>query len=351
MDKWKRMECQVPMHQATYTVTFEEHALSGNRLARQCPLDNGFHTEQPAESLGSLDALPNECISQILSYLDIKTLTDFRRINRQAMQHIDMIPEYAAIVKYCSMMLRGLLSVETAQNISLQLAFEKLCTPGCEICGDFGPYIWLLTCRRVCFTCSRSSRFLEPISRSLASYTFGLNSKIIKSLPCALSLKGRYRPSDANHFTRYRMRHVLVDVESAHEAGIARHGSEKAIETYREAREEKQQSTTPHNPYTRRFRQTAPIAGRDMFIVRTPFLDLSIQANPMVHDGFHCLGCKCSGERRDRSRMFTPKSFLAHLEEHGSVESRHISEATRTMEGYGYTRFVHVTCNPMADHE
>ncbi|KAF2136590.1 uncharacterized protein K452DRAFT_237240, partial [Aplosporella prunicola CBS 121167] len=85
--------------------------------------------------------------------LDLRTLTDFRCVNQRAMQVVDSIFPYNAIIKHVRNALRGILSIETGRWITCEALFETLCTPQCESCGAFGGYLYLITCKRVCYRC------------------------------------------------------------------------------------------------------------------------------------------------------------------------------------------------------
>jgi hypothetical protein len=58
-----------------------------------------------------LDQLPAELLIQVLLYIDIPSLTVFRRVNRRAMQLVDSVPQYAAIINYCPNTIRAILSI------------------------------------------------------------------------------------------------------------------------------------------------------------------------------------------------------------------------------------------------
>lgn len=103
---------------------FDAHTHPKDPIKHICPLDNGKHctptTTTDDKALGILEKLPLELLNMIFMSLDIRSLTDFRRVNRRAMQAIDAIPEYAKIVTHAPFSLRASLSIETAKNYSCQ---------------------------------------------------------------------------------------------------------------------------------------------------------------------------------------------------------------------------------------
>jgi len=114
---------------------FQERTLDCNRLATYCPLDNGRHLNTaPSADLGALNILPQELLVLVLRELDLQTLTNFRRVNRQAMISVDAVPTYAILVRHAPNTIRDMLSLGSARfNTCLDL-YEKLCTEECDIC-------------------------------------------------------------------------------------------------------------------------------------------------------------------------------------------------------------------------
>ena len=128
-------------------------------LSVHCPLDNGRHTLEPKCSIGALVVLPLEILFDVLVRLDLKTLTDFRRVNQRAMEVVDSTPEYKAIVTNVPNFLRVILGLKTGPWISCQLLNDKFLDSRCEYCNDIGGYLYLLTCRRVCFICYQKKKY------------------------------------------------------------------------------------------------------------------------------------------------------------------------------------------------
>lgn len=74
--------------------------------------------------------------------------TDFRRVSQRAIQMIDLIPQYRRIIRYTPASIQGCLSIGAGRLFSCQNLYEKLCTAECDICGDVGGYLYLITCRQ-----------------------------------------------------------------------------------------------------------------------------------------------------------------------------------------------------------
>ncbi|KAJ5257009.1 hypothetical protein N7478_013113 [Penicillium angulare] len=188
-------------------------------------IDNSYHSasqfdfRSPRYGLGALDRLPLEIINLALIQLDMQTLTDFRHVNRTARLVIDSIPQYKRILAHVPAAIRGSLNIETARFFSCLDLYEKLSTAECDSCGDFGGYLYLVTCRRVCFLCLTKKSDYLPVLRKDAIRKFGLRSEHLASLPCMKSFPGCYSPRKI----KCLQRQTLIDYSSARQTGIAVH--------------------------------------------------------------------------------------------------------------------------------
>lgn len=131
--------------------------LDDNDLDEHIPLDNGYHKTHPSTDLGILDRLPLELLTDILLQVDLQALTGFRRVNQRAMQVVDSVPQYDAIVEHAPNSLRALLTVNKGRNVNCLELYDKMCTFKCETCGEFGGFLYLITLRRACIECFRMS--------------------------------------------------------------------------------------------------------------------------------------------------------------------------------------------------
>ena len=307
-------------------------------------LDDNLSTSEPLLSectqscadLGVLEVLPLEIIHRLLVRLDLRSLTDFRRANRRATEIVSTIPQYKAITTYARNALRGSLIIGTGQFFSCETLYAKLCTAEGDQCGDFGGYLYLLTCARVCFLClSEDNRFL-PLRYSDATRKFGVPRHILNTLPHMKSIPGSYCTYSPNG-KKVRDRVTLVDSESAYHAGIMLYGSLKVMEEYvanqadyklRKYNERLSLTTTENPGSTARYeRQTRIKDGFDrragnpirfVSIVRTPWLNRSSQQPEW---GFYCVGCRKGSRNRvlHWRRRFNKASFSTHLELCGDI--------------------------------
>ncbi|GAB0132884.1 hypothetical protein EsDP_00001305 [Epichloe bromicola] len=171
--------------------TIIDHTLDDARLETRCPLDNGRHHGQPKHQVGRLDLLPAELIAEVLLALDIPSLTTFRRINRRAMSLVDSLRQYFVIFQHCPNILRAIVSID-AKHFDCATLFKTLLTTNCATCDRFGCYLYLITCKRVCYFCFTTNILYFPVSPKLATKHTGLSRRELKPLPHICSLPGRF---------------------------------------------------------------------------------------------------------------------------------------------------------------
>ncbi|KAL4905246.1 hypothetical protein BDW74DRAFT_178251 [Aspergillus multicolor] len=328
-----------------------DHTLDDNETL--CALDNGRHHPAPDATLGALDTLPLELLNMLLTLLDIRSLTDFRRVNQRAMQVVNSIPQYRTITEHAPTSLRAMLSIGTGRWISSQDLYNKLYTAECDICGDFGGYLYLLTCRRVCFCFTQDPAYL-PLWRADAARKFGLSREYLAGIPAMKTIPGFYSPRELKVQTRI----TLLDHDSALRAGVAVHGSVGAmgryvsevsseeIERYRERALQHSAgagSASP-DPTPRQPRVEDEFDGyesnpkRFVAVVRAPVLKAQAGSR-MPEWGFHCVACKGHhyGRPLHWRRLYTEESFRDHLDEcgdcgWGACSVIHLNELIATRE-------------------
>ncbi|KAI5861422.1 hypothetical protein GGS23DRAFT_576753 [Durotheca rogersii] len=285
-----------------------DNTLDDAQLATRCPLDNGrlADASTPARySAGQLDHLPAELVLLVLLQLDIPSLTRLRRANRRAMQLVDSLPQYAALVRHCPNIIRAILSIQ-ADAFDCETLYRILSTTRCSTCDRSGDHLYLIDCRRVCYFCFTGRPEYLPLTIGLASSLFAPNEAQKRSgvtarrllyaanLPNVLSLPGRYCSawgSDGGNLARKRLR--IFDRRAVAVHSQASLGPPKLDRTTREPR-------------------------RYMAIVTAPYL---LDAGRQVDWGCFCLGCR--DETDETARHFrikyTREGILEHIARHGPV--------------------------------
>ncbi|KAG6106238.1 hypothetical protein E4U13_007535, partial [Claviceps humidiphila] len=100
--------------------------------------------------------------------LDIPSLTDLRRVNRRAMDIVDSVPQYAALIKHCPNIVRAILSIK-ADAFDCNVLYKTLSTFSCSTCECFGDHLYLIDCRRVCYHCFTERLESFPLTVGRAS--------------------------------------------------------------------------------------------------------------------------------------------------------------------------------------
>ncbi|KAI5464193.1 hypothetical protein BGZ63DRAFT_401163 [Mariannaea sp. PMI_226] len=141
-----------------------------NCIARGVPIRNSQSPSAriPKESLGLIKALPPELLNQILYQLDLPSLFAFRRVNRCALLAVDGLHSLGVLREHCPDVLGAFLSVRT-RLFDLTHLYETVKTSQCSKCTEFGNYLCLITCRRICYSCF--NRRLEFLPASVTHVT------------------------------------------------------------------------------------------------------------------------------------------------------------------------------------
>ncbi|PYI03077.1 hypothetical protein BO78DRAFT_400088 [Aspergillus sclerotiicarbonarius CBS 121057] len=310
-------------------------------IDRSSHLDNqlNLNSQPPRYGLGTLEKLPLEIIHLGLIQLDIQSLTDFQRVNKRARLITTSIPQYKPILIHAPALLRGILNIQTARYFTCQDLYNTLSTAECDTCGDFGGYLYLITCRRVCFLCFTEQTDYLPLLRQDIIRKFGLDSKHIASLPRMKSFPGCYSPRGIKC---RRRRQTLFDPSAARRAGIAVHGTIEAMETYATEMILKKLPVYQSRPSL-----CGRPDGSGMHVLRPPRVEdpfdaqccnprrfMGVMRAPLLRGmmvapewGFHCLACKPHhyGRPLHWRRMYMVDSFRDHVGECGEiVEGKHV---------------------------
>ncbi|KAI0433108.1 hypothetical protein F5Y09DRAFT_329277 [Xylaria sp. FL1042] len=271
-----------------------DFTLDDAHLETRCPLDNGrHHSTESRHSVGQLDVLPLEIITEILLALDLPTLTTFRRVNRRAMSLVNSLYQYSMVVKQCPNVLRAILSLN-ADSFDCRTLYETLSEEKCETCNQFGSYLYLITCKRVCYICFTSEVDYRPYSAASAAKTTGISRKALpKRLPCVYSLPGIYTPS-----AKFKKRRSLLF-------------DRRAV----------RDKAKPDDPWAHH------IGGVKLPLEDYPALYVSIISAPYLSSsgqsadwGVYCDACRRSGQPETHFRnKYTKDGFLDHCERYGPV--------------------------------
>ncbi|KAM0435929.1 hypothetical protein ACHAPT_002821 [Fusarium lateritium] len=255
-----------------------EFTLDDQRLIRRCPLDNGRHLGEPRHSLGQLDLLPAELLRDVLISLDVPSLTALRRVNRRAMSSVDSLYEYAALFKHCPDVIRGIISIN-ADGYSCKALFKTLSTSRCDVCNCFGYYLYLVTCKRVCYMCFKYGVKHFPVREHYVFEATGLEHKKLDQVPHILGLPTRRALAG-------EPRVKLYDIEAALE----------------------QVGKDALDPRPRQDR--IQVCQRFLALISAPYLQ---SAGRSADWGHYCTGCRTLEPGNCFLRKFTREEFADHV--------------------------------------
>ncbi|QPH19967.1 hypothetical protein C2857_005264 [Epichloe festucae Fl1] len=285
-----------------------DNTLDDAQLVTRCPLDNVRSAERsiPAcQSAGRLDQLPAELLVRVLLYLDVPSLTDFRRVNRRATEIVDSVPQYAAIIKHCPNIVRAILSIK-ADAFDCNVLYKTLSTFSCSTCERFGDHLYLIDCRRVCYFCftRRLEYFPLTVGRASSLFTRDMIQRRkatssrqylrVANIPNIQSLPGQYCTAWASKGGNSARKRLQLFDRGAVIRDLASCSLPKIDKTTRE-----------------------PL--RFMAIITAPHLiDFGRQADW----GYFCLGCKDENEETSRHfrTKYTREGISEHMARYGPVK-------------------------------
>ncbi|KXJ85178.1 hypothetical protein Micbo1qcDRAFT_108701, partial [Microdochium bolleyi] len=241
-----------------------------------------------------LQKLPREINLQILSLLDIPTLSGLRRASLAARNAIDSLLEYKAIAHHAPSIITGILSIN-ANNFSL-LELYHILTKGaqCASCRRQGFYLYLITCKRICRHCFTSKLDYRPIQESDAMRETGLSEEDLELFPHVDSVPGCY--GQDQYVSRHRLR--LFD---------------------RQALSQRHMLHEPVPQERTLIQEVVADACRYMAIVSAPLLGVSCRVITSCDWGVYCLRCRGSEQNRGSCYdKYTQQGFTEHMEKEGS---------------------------------
>ncbi|KAH8702829.1 hypothetical protein GQ44DRAFT_631205 [Phaeosphaeriaceae sp. PMI808] len=308
-------------------LNLDDHTLDKNLPEYATPLQR-----KPAKrNAGVLETLSLELLQLILAQLDLRSVLNVRYVNRRCADLVDSLPELRTIARYGQNALRGSLAINTAATISVEKLYQQLFKKSCKNCGDFAPYLYLITCARVCFHCLSNADQYCPLGIDLIKRKYGLNYNVIQSLPQMRCLPGVYSPGGC----KIPRALALYDAWSALQAAVTYHGSSDNVKTYIENSQaesmalhhRKTQEATEPSSRSSRLRKPASLFPYDrkssnprrfVAVIELPVINKTSKA---VDWGFYCKACRNANEWPRHWRVrYDEETFEQHILACGSIE-------------------------------
>ncbi|KAH7150407.1 hypothetical protein B0J13DRAFT_288384 [Dactylonectria estremocensis] len=296
-----------------------------------------FVCRKPTTGLGALERLPAEMLQTILLDLDLNTFGAFTCVNRRSLEVVESLSEYSAVMTHAPKAYLGALTIKSGAWITFRRLYEKLCTRDCETCGDFGGYLYLITCKRVCFICLVEDKRYLPLDPGHATDEYGFDRHTLRMLPRMAQVQGNYSPQFSESHGR-----LFIDYQSIVDAAVKIRGSVDAVNQQLEKLRQKRnarfqrelteiwdgiedeldllEDRGPPGPSHER-QYSNPL--RFMAITRAPWFNKSTRGADW---GVNCRGCGHTIYKDlDFKRKFTEDTFQKHLEELGDGKAAHFA--------------------------
>ncbi|KAF7560268.1 hypothetical protein G7046_g3879 [Stylonectria norvegica] len=183
--------------------------------------------EHPKSSLGLLDTMSAELILLVFDLLDFQSLSRVSRTCLRGKIIVESLSPYRQVMQHAPKVLTALAKTNLIIHYRASLVLHALRTSRCMSCWDFGAFLYLPTCERVCLECLYQNRGLWMMTTATAKKCFGLTQRQLRTIPIMRSIPGTYsvRGPEKTHRKRYQ----LVSVRHAKQLGLLVHGSSEKL--------------------------------------------------------------------------------------------------------------------------
>ena len=178
-------------------------------------------------SLGALGLAP-EILRMILTQLSFDDLHKLKAVNTLIRSHVISVPEYQTVKAHAPALLAALWITNLSKHFTLCQIYRLLVTSECNICGQFGAYVFLLRLQRCCQRCAENEIDFMPITQDAAKKKYGVRNSDMKLLPKLHSMEGTYRAS-TGELKRYKGKHMLFSRADARRFGNKDPGNEDSV--------------------------------------------------------------------------------------------------------------------------
>lgn len=181
-----------------------------------------------SSSLGLLDLLPAEILLEVLKLIDFQSLSRLLRTSLRGKAVVEALRLYRHVMEYCPKVLAALGKTRLLQHHSAALVRQVLSEQKCVSCFEFGGFLFLPTCERICHDCLDKNYAFHLTDVSFAKKWFSLTSTQLQRIPIMRSIPGRYqlRPEAKSE---HRQPLQLVSVKQLLQLAIDVHGSPEDV--------------------------------------------------------------------------------------------------------------------------
>ncbi|KAM5351107.1 hypothetical protein ACJ41O_003830 [Fusarium nematophilum] len=167
---------------------------------------------------------------EILNLLDFQSLSRISRTSLKGKQVIEAHPPYRDFMNYCPEILAALAKTHLLQLHSAGSLRHTLLAEKCASCFEFGAFLFLPTCERICFECLCRNRAYRMTGLGSAKDWFGLTDAEIRRIPIMQSIPGSYRVRNS---VRWDSRTCsLVCVKQLKQLALDAHGTPEKVSSF-----------------------------------------------------------------------------------------------------------------------
>ncbi|KAH6973860.1 hypothetical protein BKA56DRAFT_464028, partial [Ilyonectria sp. MPI-CAGE-AT-0026] len=190
------------------------------------PKLSAISRDSSSSSIGRLDLLPQELLLQVLDLLDLQSLSRLSRVSLKGKRAVEALRSYRDVMRYSPSILGALGATRLLQIHSAALLRQVLLEGQCVSCFEFGAFLFLPTCERVCFDCLHENHALHMTTVTFAKRWFDLTDDQIARIPILHSIPGSYCVSwPVTHLQTHR----LVSIKQLKQLAIDVHGSPENV--------------------------------------------------------------------------------------------------------------------------
>ncbi|KAK4110179.1 hypothetical protein N656DRAFT_675931, partial [Canariomyces notabilis] len=281
-------------------------------------------------SVGTLDIFPPEILLMILDVLDVQSIARLSMACFRARTVVWSMLAYRDLIEFALPTMVALVRTGMASYHSITQLHGALRSEQCCTCSEYGPFLFLPTCSRCCYTCLQFRPCFLMLEPEEVENYFALSRYQVDKLPMFWVVPEFYDP---NHSGLLRKQdYTLVNVLAARELSVEVHGSLGKTHV-------RPLHDTDHFRYhaVGRFLLSQPLAPYDDDCIEDVYFEEpdeffgravmefpSLSKTGELDEGLWCLGCEptklpidppppVNAKSRPWDRAWSTVSFLEHV--------------------------------------
>lgn len=221
----------------------EQYGVESSPFKALPPTKMRFDPKQ--SSLGNLDTLPPEIQLLVFDELDFLALCRLQLTSRKGKAMVEYLLSFNEMMVHSSSTLvalakTDLLEYHSAKSLRLALRSWK-----CVSCSNFGHFLFLLTCERVCFVCQKLTDDFWLITPRTAKKVFSLKDEHLTKIPAM----------ETTRLLETTCNRTLICAKQARNLAVLVHGSEEAVAAIEAAEEVGDEAYIPNGEWNQETRE------------------------------------------------------------------------------------------------